>query len=166
MTCPGSISTPNIQFQNLRYLTDNTIGSITSADFDLESGKPKSNLSNSSIVNTFFTNVASNLHKNKNINENFIYKYPKVLEVDALRDIHVTDETTIEVIFILTGASMKKKNMFGYYMYYVDDDGNKQLLSNADNTEGYYYASIVIYPFVYSVANDPSTIQVGQTMRW
>lgn len=163
MTYPGSVNIDKIQFTNLRYLTDGTTDSITNANFDLKTGKPKNNLSKSNIIDTFFTNVASNLKENKNVSDNFIYKYPKVLEIDALRDIQVMDETTIDVVFILEGATMK--NMFGYYMYYVDSDGKKQLLSNAKDTYGYYYTPTVIYPHVYSDTKDPNTLEIGQTRR-
>jgi hypothetical protein len=163
MTCPGSMNLDRIRFASLRYLTNETVSAITEEYFNLETGKPRQNLSRSEIVDTFFTNVASNLKENKNINENFIYKYPKVLEVDSLRDIQVTDETSISVVFLLQGASMK--NMFGYYMYYVDEEGNKQLLSNSDDTGGYYYAPTVIYPYVYSDPLDSNTLQNGQVRR-
>ena len=163
MAYPGSININNIEYNKLKFLTSGTVDSITEDNFDLTTGKPKNNLTNSGVINSFFVNVASYLQEKKNINNNFIYKYPKVLETDALRDIQILDETTIDIVFITTGASMK--NMFGYYMYYVGEDGIKHLLSNSENTQGYYYNPTVIYPYVYSVQGDTTTLQVGQKRK-
>lgn len=163
MAYPGSVNINKIEYVNLKFLTDRTVDSITEENFDLKTGKPKNNLMSSGITDSFFVNIASYLHENKNVNDNFIYKYPKILETDGLRDIQISDESTIDIVFITTGASMQ--NMFGYYMYYVGDDGNKYLLGNAENTEGYYYNPTVIYPYVYSVQNDPTTLQTGQKRR-
>lgn len=141
---------------------------VQRTDFDVKTGKPNKNITDDSDpttdINSFFMNVQSNLFENKNINDNFIYKYPKVLEVDTLRDIQVTGETTIDVVFIMSGASMK--NMFGYYMYYIDEAGNKIILANDPNKDTkYHYSPTVIYPYVYSVENDKNTLQCGNKRR-
>lgn len=165
MSYPGSRIIEKIDFTQLKFLVNNTVvDSITDANFDLTTGKPLNNLSNNANINTFFVNtVSSSLYENTNINNNFIYKYPKVLELDVLRDMQVTEETTIDAVFIFEGASMK--NMFGYYMYTVDENGNKKLLANDTETGGYYYSPTVIFPHVYSDASNSNTLQKGNKRR-
>lgn len=158
----------NIDFTKLKFLVNgNVVDSITSENYDLTTGKPKNNIDQNSNIDSFFINtLVENLYENKNINDSLIYKYPQLLEVDILRDMQVTNETTIDAVFVYEGASMQ--NMFGYYMYTVDDLGNKQLLANdenASNSEGYYYDPTVIFPYILSEDNDNNTLQQGNSRR-
>ncbi|AYV77448.1 MAG: hypothetical protein Dasosvirus3_7 [Dasosvirus sp.] len=159
----GSVTINRIDWTKLRFLTSSTASTITSEEFNMTTGKPLNNITGGQQVDTFFSDIASNLYERVNINDDFIYRYPKVLETTALRDIQVTGETTIDVVFIYEGATMK--NTFGYYMYYVDDDGNKHILDNDTDTQGYYYSPTVIYPHVYYVDGDSNTLQRGETRR-
>lgn len=164
MSHPGSIYLDKIDFTKLNFLTSSYETKITSDNFNLETGKPKTNIKNNSKVNSFFLDsISKNLFERKNVNNNLIYTYPKLLETTALRDMQVTNETTIDAIFVNEGASMK--NMFGYYMYTVDEDGTKHLLGNAENTEGYYYEPTIIFPHVYSIEGNHNTIQQGDARR-
>jgi len=165
MTQPGSIFIDNIDYTRLNYLVNGSVtSSMTNSNFNLVTGKPKNNISMSNKVDAFFMDtLANNLFENVNINEKLIYNYPKLLEVDALRDIHILDESTIDIVFIYEGASMK--NMFGYYMYDIDDTGVKRILGNADMTGGYYYNPTVIFPHVYSDDTDVASLKTGETRR-
>jgi hypothetical protein len=164
MIHPGSIYIDKIDFNTLRFLTTDHTDSVTSSNFDLTTGKPSNNLHNNSNVNSFLLDsIVSNLFENNNINDSIIYDYPKLLETNVLRDIQITNETTIDVVFITEGASMK--NMFGYYMYEIDNDGVKKLLSNGTDTDGYYYNPTVIFPHVYSIIGDHNTLQQGDSRR-
>lgn len=163
---PGSKSITNIDFHSLYYLTGNengvtTTNTCTSSDFNMDTGRPLRNMQNTPLIDNFFmSNLNDNLTEHGNISTNFIKKYPKVLETDSLRDIQITLETSIDAVFLYEGASMK--NMFGYYFYTVDENGTKMLLDNADNSNGYYYHPTVIFPHVYNVENDQTTIQRGE----
>jgi len=155
----------NIDFTQLNFLTATGVtGTISSNDYDLTTGKPKNNLYLNSKVDAFFIDtLKNNLYENKNVNDSFIYKYPRVLETESTRDMQVTNETTIDAIFIHEGASMQ--NMFGYYIYTLDNEGNKKLLANDTDPQGYYYNPTVIFPYVYSESGDSTTIQQGNTRR-
>lgn len=168
MTFPASKYIDNIDYTKLKFLINGSVvDTITTTNFDLTTGKPKQNLSINSKIDAFFINtINENLYENVNINNNLIYKYPKLLELDTARDMQVSNETTIDAIFIYEGASMK--NMFGYYMYTIDGDGNKKILSNdpdVPNPDGYYYNPTVIFPHVYSDENNINTLQKGNTRR-
>lgn len=168
MTFPASKYIDNIDYTKLKFLiNDSVVDTITTTNFDLTTGKPKQNLSINSKIDEFFINtINENLYENVNINNNLIYKYPKLLELDTARDMQVSNETTIDAIFIYEGASMK--NMFGYYMYTIDGDGNKKILSNdpdVPNPDGYYYNPTIIFPHVYSDENNINTLQKGNTRR-
>lgn len=161
----GSKVIRQIDFSKLKYLVDgNVVDSPTEENFDILTGKPKTNITLTDKIDDFFlTNISANFHENSNINDSLIYQYPKLLEVDSLRDMQVTDETTIDAVFIFEGASMK--NLFGYYMYTVDVDGNKQLLDNADDSKGNYYSPTVIFPHVYSDSKVTNSLQRGEMRR-
>jgi hypothetical protein len=157
---PNSKQIDQVTFNNLNYLTNTYTFELTSANFNMTTGKPLNNITyDNGIDNTFMTVLSQSLKENDNVCNNFVYKYPKVSEVDVLRDIQVTDETTISAVFISEGASMQ--NMFGYYMYIVDSNGNKILLDN-DGASSYYYKPTVIFPHVYST-NASNTLQNNET---
>lgn len=109
--------------------------------------------------------VGKSLGERINIGKTFVYDYPQVLNTDSLRDIQVTDETTIDVVFIHDGASMK--NMIGYYLYTIDENGDKKILDDSDEDEKqtYHYKPTIIFPYVKSIKNDNTTLQVGDTRR-
>lgn len=163
---PNSRTIPNISYSNLYFLTaPNTAApSLSPASFNPITGKPLSNLNGNAMIDSFFLNtVKSSLSERVNINENFIYKYPQVLEVDAMRDLSITNETTINAVFVHEGAAMK--NMFGYYFYYTDPEtGNKHILDNdPENPSEYYYRPTVIFPNVTCEPGDYTTLQPGDT---
>jgi len=153
-----------ISYTNLNYLTENYASEITSNDFDLETGKPLNNLDRNAKVNPYFVEVvSSSLKEQTNVNENFIYKYPQVLELDSMRDLQILEEVTINAVFVTEGASMK--NMFGYYFYEYDEEGNKRLLDNESMDQEYYYRPTVIFPNVTSEPGDNRTLQQGESRR-
>lgn len=161
----GSKVIRQIDFSKLKYLVDGkAVDSPTEENFDMKTGKPRKNITLTNKIDDFFlTNISTNFRENANINHNLIYQYPKLLELDSLRDMQVTDETTIDAVFVFEGASMK--NLFGYYMYTVDAEGNKQLLDNADDSKGNYYSPTVIFPHVYSDSKDENSLQRGEMRR-
>jgi hypothetical protein len=144
-TYPGSIEIDAIKFANLKYLTTTIEDTITPSKFNSVTGKPLTNMtmSNNQNINNFFLNVSKSLIERLDVNNNFIYVYPSVLDSNIGRDLVIGGETAIDAIFIFEGASMK--NMFGYYMYYVDNSGNKHLLSDDVDNQGYHYSPTVIY---------------------
>lgn len=159
---PKSKVIDKIEYSKIVYLTDTFSNTINSNDFNLETGRPLKNVSDNPNIDAFFLNVVrKSLFERKNINDQFIYDYPHVLETDNIRDLHITNETTISSVFIAEGASMH--NMFGYYFYTVDENGNKQLLDNDRDVEDYYYKPTIIYPNVYSDENDSNSISKGNT---
>ncbi len=168
MSFPASKYIDKIDYTTLKFLVnDSVVNSITSTNFYLDTGKPKQNLNLNPKIDSFFINtIKENFYENININNDLIYKYPKLLELDTLRDMQVSNETTIDAIFVYEGASMK--NMFGYYMYTIDVDGNKKILANdpdVNNPDGYYYDPTVVFPYVYSNENDSTSLQKGNTRR-
>jgi len=164
MSYPESKFIDNIDFTKLKYLTDKIVDSISKAEFNILTGKPLTNIGSTKNVDSFFIEtVASNLTENVNVNDNLIYKYPKLLELTTLRDMQVTKESTISAIFITEGATMK--NMFGYYMYTVDEDGTKKILANETDSGKYYYDPTVIFPHVHSIDNDDNTLQRGDCRK-
>jgi hypothetical protein len=164
-TYPGSIEIDAIKFANLKYLTTTIEDTITPSKFNSVTGKPLTNMtmSNNQNINNFFLNVSKSLIERLDVNNNFIYVYPSVLDSNIGRDLVIGGETAIDAIFIFEGASMK--NMFGYYMYYVDNSGNKHLLSDDVDNQGYHYSPTVIYPYIYSESDMSNTLQVGESRR-
>jgi hypothetical protein len=161
---PDSIAIDYIDYEKLKFLTNRISNTIEPDDFDLKTGKPKNNIENNPKINPFFESIASNLSERNNIHKSFVFKYPNILDPNGPRDIQVGNETTIDIVFISEGASML--NMFGYYMYYIDEKGSKHILSNDKSPDStYYYDPTVIYPYVYSYQDDPSTLQTGDTRR-
>ena len=164
---PKSITIPHVHYESLNFLTSSIASKISPADFNEETGKPLSNLIANTKVDAFFLNsLTQNLYERSNVNDKFIYNFPQVLEVDAVRDLVITDETTIDAVFIYEGASMR--NMFGYYFYYTDESGTNHILDN-DGTnnanEDYYYHPTVIFPNVTCELGDHTTLQPGNTRR-
>lgn len=158
----------NIDYTKLKYLVDGRVidlNSTSEADFNQTTGKPLTNITFNNHVDNFFLDTTTTTVKEKtNINNDLVYKYPKLLEVDSIRDMHVTDETTINAVFISEGASMK--NMFGYYMYTLDENGNKRLLGNdSTNTDGYHYDPTVVFPHIYSDPKDSQSLTCGDSRR-
>lgn len=163
MSYPKSKQINAITYNDLTFLTNTFASGITSDNFDITTGKPINNIQNN-VVDPFFINsISQSLGERVNINDNFIYKYPQILEVDANRDLTIAGETAIDVVFVSTGASIK--NMFGYYFYSIDESGNKFLLDNDEAVEDYYYRPTVVFPAIYSKDNDNTTIQSGATRR-
>jgi len=164
MQPPQSIYIDRLTYNNLNFLTETTAGTMTSGDFNLTTGKPLTNIANNAMVDQFFLNIVSNsLKEGINVTKDYIYKYPQAMEVDTLRDIQVTDETEINAVFVYEGASMK--NMFGYYTYTLDENGNKRILDNENATQDYYYRPTVVFPHVYSAGGDANTLQRGHSRR-
>lgn len=164
MSHPGSIFIDEIDFAKVNYLTNDVTNTITNSNFNIITGKPLNNMSLDTNVDQFFIDACtSNLFENKNINNDLIYKSPKLLEIDSLRDLQVGGEVSIDAVFIMEGASMK--NMFGYYMYTIDENGNKRLLSNDVDSGGYYYTPTIVFPHVYSVDGNMDTLQKGEKRR-
>lgn len=164
----GSKFITNIDYHNLNYLTSNSncASSISSNDFDLTTGKPLNNMTANACVDNFFIKtVSDSLMESFNVNNSFVYQYPQVLEVDSMRDLEITNETVIDVVFILEGASMR--NMVGYYFYDVDETGVKRLLdTDTENpVTGSYFRPTVIFPNVTSEVGDSTTLQRGNTRR-
>lgn len=167
---PESVHIDKIDFSKINYLTGVNVCSniISNSDFNLTTGKPLNNidaLSDSAIDPFFLNTVNNNFAERSNVHNDLIYQYPKLLETETTRDLTITDETAIETVFILEGASMQ--NMFGYYMYETDLNGDPQLLStdNENNTGGYYYTPTVIFPHVFSESTNPNSIQKGDKRK-
>jgi hypothetical protein len=164
MSYPKSKTISNISWNDLRFLTDTYTTTIDADNFNPVTGKPLTNMTANSSVDAFFINrLNESLFERVNINDNFINKYPQVLEIDSSRDLDIADEVTLDAIFIFEGASMK--NMFGYYFYKVNEDGSKSLLDNDGAIEDYYYKPTIIFPNVTSEPNDSNTLQKGNTRR-
>lgn len=164
MTQPNSKYLDYITFDNLSYLTDTFASTITSDNFNMTTGKPLTNMAANSTVDNFFINtVSQSLQERFNVNNDFIYQYPQVLELESMRDLEITNETTIDVVFVHEGASMK--NMVGYYFYEIDGNGDKRLLDNNGVVVDYYYKPTVIFPNVTSENGDSNTLQRGNTRR-
>lgn len=164
MVHPNSRFIDKIEYSNLKFLTGtNSVSSqITNSYFNTITGKPLTNLTlNTKVDNFFLDTVKNSLFERKNISESFVYKYPKVLETNAFRDIQVTNETTIDAVFIMEGASML--NMVGYYMYSIDGDA-KRILAN-DGSSSYHYDATVIFPHVLSEDGNSNTLQQGHSRR-
>ena len=165
----GSKTISNINFDKLYYLTSATNNSSVCNDesFNMTTGKPLNNLTINPLVDSFFLdNLKIILAENKNIYDtDFISKYPKVLETDTLRDIEISagGETMIHAVFIHEGASMK--NMFGYYFYYINEEGQKVLLDNAEGETAYYYRPTVILPHVFSEDDNLSSLKLGEQRK-
>lgn len=162
MTHPQSKFIDRITFNNLHYLTDTLKKDIYSADFNLTTGKPLNNLYSNPTVDPFFLNIVEkSLGETVNVKKNFIYNYPEVLEIDSMRDIEVSNETNIDAVFITEGASMQ--NMVGYYMYIIDEQGNKKILDDEfdDSTQTYHYKPTIIFPHVLSEKNNANTLSRG-----
>lgn len=164
----GSKYIDNIDYTKLKYLVDGRVidlNSTSGSDFNQTTGKPLTNMISNNHVDNFFLDTTNTTVKEKtNINNDLVYRYPKLLEVDSARDMQITDETTINAVFISEGASMK--NMFGYYMYTLDESGNKRLLGNDDNNkDGYHYDPTVIFPHVYSDSKDANSLTCGDSRR-
>lgn len=87
MSHPNSKFINNISFSDLTYLTETYNNNLSNDDYNLITGKPKNNLISNIIVDNFFLNIVENsMGERVNINNDFIYKYPKTLETDVLRD--------------------------------------------------------------------------------
>lgn len=165
MTHPGSKHIDNIDFNSLVYLTDiNTVSStITSSDFNMTTGKPLKNLTTNSQVDAFFLSMVENsLKENQNVNNQLIYDYPQMCEIDVYRDLEITSETVIDLTFIMEGASMQ--NMFGYYMYEIVN-GEPKLLDNDGEIGDNYYKPTVVFPYIFSEDNNSNTLERGNTRR-
>jgi hypothetical protein len=153
---PGSVSINKVNFENLAFLTDQIASQITNQDFDLETGKPLSNLTSAEVDAFYLDIVRESMSERKSVMDSFVFKYPKVLELDNLRDIQIAGETAIDIVFVTEGASMK--NMFGYY-FWTEEDG----LLDGQSSDGYYYRPTVIFPHVLSDKNDSTTLQQGDS---
>lgn len=148
----------SIDFNNLSYLTDTYSDTLNGSDYNLSTGKPLNNLQNDSNIDNFFVNICEkSLAERNNINNQFIYDYPSILDLDSFRDLHIMDETRLDCVFVMEGASMK--NMFGYYFYEIVN-GEKKLLDN-DGTSDNYYRPTIIFPHVYSDPNVGTSLQTG-----
>lgn len=162
---PGAVYLDYIDYKRVKFLTgDKLVTSITEENFDLETGRPLNNLSQNTAVDSFFIDaLADNLAESKNIGLKLIYDYPKMLETDEMRDMKIVGECSIDAVFITEGASMK--NLFGYYMYVIDETGNKKLLGDSEDVGDYHYEPTVIFPHVYSDEKNPNSLQQGETRR-
>jgi hypothetical protein len=165
MSYPNSVPLDKLSWTNLTYLTNSYASKISDVDFDLNTGKPLNNMSRTNNIDKFFATINNSLKERNNISNNFVFQYPQVTDVSAGRDIVVSDEVSIDAVFISEGAAMK--NMFGYYFYYIDDDGNKILLDNDGQVkEGdHYYKPTIIFPNVTCEPDDRNTLQQGDTRR-
>lgn len=162
---PGSILIDQIQFNNLKFLGDTILSSISNDNFDLVTGKPLTNIQtfNNNNIHDFFVTTSNSLKESTDISNNFIYTYPSVLDPYVGRDLVIgEEETNIDIVFLFEGASMK--NMMGYYMYYIDENNQKCLLTNDTDNQGYHYSPTIIFPHVYSNSSDNS-LKTGEYRR-
>jgi hypothetical protein len=167
----GAKQISNISYSTLYFLTDQPDNTTIcdANNFNMTTGRPLNNIAQNTVVDPFFLSTLKNsLEENVNVHNKFIFDYPKVLDIDLARDIIVNGETQIDAVFLHEGASMK--NMFGYYFFIEDGNGNKILLDNADtntdNSAGYYRPT-VIFPHVFSEDGNSDTLQPGnmRTLR-
>lgn len=146
MSHPKSKFINKIQFDKVYYLTDENVAKQlpTNTDINTETGRPLNNIYNNNKIDTFFFEVIYEmLFESKNVHDNFIYTYPELLEETYERDIKIEEATTIEVSFLMAGASMQ--NMIGYYMYILDN-GEIKILDNDGVVDDYYYKPTIIFP--------------------
>lgn len=160
-TLPDAQPLSRLQHANLRYLIDGLSPSttLTSDKFNLTTGRPLTNIENVAIETEFQSVVDTTLFEGVNVHNDFLFRFPHVMEVDLGRDLVIGNETEIRVTFVKEGASMQ--NMVGYYFYEELPSGEKIMLQNTTHENGYYYEPTVIFPHVYSVANSADTIQSG-----
>lgn len=145
-----------IAFDSLHYLVTETetVGApLTTENFDVATGKPLHNMTDAfsesySVDVRLLTSVSQNLQESVNINEQFVFDFPMVLDVETSRDLVIgADPTEIRCIFVSEGASME--NSFGYYFYVEDPTtGDRFLLDSAADSGGYHYSPTVVFPHV------------------
>ena len=175
MSYPESKTISKIVFSDLAYLssslfTEQQGGGYRSVDFsesdefNKTTGKPLNGLTTNQNVDSFFTNVvSSSLEESTDVNNLFVFKYPGVLETDQSRDIEILNECEIRLSFVLEGASMM--NSFGYYFYYKDGQGNKNLLDSYNKTQNYYYRPTIVFPHIQHDISSNSALQFGDTVK-